>query len=53
MFLKIEISYWKICFEINSFFRKNGMMNNMSCSDDGNHDARNLFYIRINLKLIK
>ena len=28
-------------------------MNNMSCSDDGNHDARNLFYIRINLKLIK
>ena len=29
------------------------MMNNMSCSDDGNHDARDLFYVHINIKLIK
>ena len=21
------------------------MVNNMSCGDDGNHDARNLFYV--------
>ena len=29
------------------------MMDNMSCSDDGNHDARKIFYVHINPKLIK